>query len=824
MKISLHKDLASASWHSSIITTYSVDPAFYDDYIQKRLRTYGCENNILIADAAMLKRALNSTPEAFRSAGNQYATVPVRLTGCFHPKLHLRLGNDRARLIVGSANATAAGWGKNQEVIAALDWQSRSGEPAFATMGPLIRKAYDYLNHWLLLDSGESVAYKRRLHLRDSPWLRDLESNEHAVDLPDGSAVDLFCERGGDAPSMLRQLVSLAKGEKVKRLVVISPYWDTNLRSLRELQNALSDCTTFVGLNPTQHAFPINKLKRNDSFRFISIQDSENKQRFLHAKIIVIETNKADHALFGSANCSDNALGRWSSPARNAEVSVYRRLAPGTVLPMLGVDLGKNLRRDEIPTPDPIAPLAEDSQSSVAAGSIELFGKVVTWRPPHGLDAVGAKIRIGGTELSPKPDSRGRWLAELTFAPTFPMIARVIYMDGRISDPIIVHEEMALRRASPGLIDRHLRDAFNRVLAGEEDLIDLILQAHIIFAPEPNQPRPARAGRRDGKRTTHGDKANEYATPEDFRRAVALQPATGDSGRFAVDDPGLQQLLAIVLRGMPSTGGRTPEDDEEEQNRALLAGDSEDSGDITEDDQEIEPKSGEPAPSGIKVRIFTKEQIERRRAKLRKTLDAFDDMLTQLARDPSTISSRLAIQTAFMIRLMLYGCTFDHLGPDGEKARLMVLAPHDDADREYSFALRIARMLKMIWVGFTGDAIVDHIRIDVRYETLPDDLFGLVVMSRWGIARAFIAATASDERLKSRIGSTAAQIYLATARLGPIDPEAEKRIIAQLDSSLGFSEADTETLIRYCRELSLATKATQSGSGSAALARARQPD
>ena len=167
MKVSLFKDLARSGWHSSLMTTYSVDPAFYDGSIEYRLRTYGCENNILMADAVMLKRAISATPEAFRNAGRRYAIVPIQVAGCFHPKIHLRLGTDRARLIVGSANATAAGWGSNQEVVTAFDWSRRGEDPMEAAIGPLLKKAYDYLASWLTTIPGDAVDFKLRLHRKD---------------------------------------------------------------------------------------------------------------------------------------------------------------------------------------------------------------------------------------------------------------------------------------------------------------------------------------------------------------------------------------------------------------------------------------------------------------------------------------------------------------------------------------------------------------------------------------------------------------------------------------------------------------------------------
>ena len=329
MKASLFKDLAHSGWHSSLMTTYSVDPAFYDGSVEYRLRTYGCENNILMADAVMMKRALSATPEAFRNAGRRYAIVPVQIGGCFHPKIHLRLGTDRARLIVGSANATAAGWGSNQEIVTAVDWLRRGEDPTVAATGPLIKKVYEYLASWLMSIPGDAVDFKLRLHRKDSPWLNELQANTDPIDLPDGSAIDLFCERGDGAPGMLTRLSALIADQTAKRLVVISPYWDGDLTALHDLQSALKHCPTVVALNPAKNEFPVDALGVTDLVQFFAIHDDQDEHRFLHAKIILVETETADHLLFGSANCSDEALGRMSRVAQNAEVSVYRRFPPG---------------------------------------------------------------------------------------------------------------------------------------------------------------------------------------------------------------------------------------------------------------------------------------------------------------------------------------------------------------------------------------------------------------------------------------------------------------------------------------------------------------
>lgn len=77
---------------------------------------------------------------------------------------------------------------------------------------------------------------------------------------------------------------------------------------------------------------------------------------------------------------------------------------------------------------------------------------------------------------------------------------------------------------------------------------------------------------------------------------------------------------------------------------------------------------------------------------------------------------------------------------------------------------------------------------------MPDDTFFLVVMSRWAIARAFLAALASSgsDKLVTFLQAAAVRIFRSTARIGPIDPE--QRFISRLDLSLGFSGAETNSL------------------------------
>jgi hypothetical protein len=196
-------------------------------------------------------------------------------------------------------------------------------------------------------------------------------------------------------------------------------------------------------------------------------------------------------------------------------------------------------------------------------------------------------------------------------------------------------------------------------------------------------------------------------------------------------------------------------------------------------------------------------------------MNAFEKMLSQLAAHPAAISNRLTAQTAFVLNLMLYACTKEHRKPDGSSARLMAFAPGSSGDRELSFAVRAGRLLQKIWVGGHAGAIVDHLTIDPRHSSMPDDTFFLVVMSRWAIARAVLAASAASARdkLGTFLQAAAVKIFRSTARFGPIDPEAEQRFIARLDLSLGFSGAETNSLIENCRRFAAAIETHHDASG-----------
>jgi hypothetical protein len=145
---------------------------------------------------------------------------------------------------------------------------------------------------------------------------------------------------------------------------------------------------------------------------------------------------------------------------------------------------------------------------------------------------------------------------------------------------------------------------------------------------------------------------------------------------------------------------------------------------------------------------------------------------------------------------MVYACCKDQLKADGTSTRLMSFAPGPNSDRNLTLAVRAGRILQRIWIG-GREAIINKVEIDRRHG-MTDDLFFLIVMSRWAIARACLSIIDND-RLGKILQTAAIEIYRSSARFGPLDPDEEYGVISKLDQGLGFSDKQTNELVKNCR-------------------------
>ena len=372
---------AADGFHTSIVSTFGVDFDAYEAIALPRLRDAGCNNNVVVADARMLAQALADDARRPKFAGRRYSVVGANCAGVFHPKLTLQLGKASGRLLVSSANMTTAGLAGNLEVAGEVTVAYDAMQAA-----PLLRAAVDYLLKFLA--PGSVARRQAEWALNRTRWLPATAPAEAIVELQEG--VRLAFLPSDDAKGMGQRFAEFIGERAVKRLVVASPYWDHDLRTLRGLQGRFAGANAAVLIQPQAALYPVHAHPNSGSFAIFDVSNTPGAaSRFAHAKLLIAEADDRDCVLFGSANCTEAALGTTGQAGVNEEACLARELPAGEAVRMLGLDevLSRDAEVDpaEVPGFIPADDIPLSDIEAKLPGRFELSGDLLRWWPPASL-------------------------------------------------------------------------------------------------------------------------------------------------------------------------------------------------------------------------------------------------------------------------------------------------------------------------------------------------------------------------------------------------------------------------------------------------------
>lgn len=741
-------------FHSSITTTFSVDGAFYDSGIERRLNRESCRNNILIADATMLATSLTTLPEAFSRAGRSYAVVPARAQACFHPKVMLRLGERRARLNVSSANATTAGWCRNLELVGTLSWEAKGDGPDSAAHGQLIRKAFNYLLPWMRAVPGDAMEHKLALLHRDSAWLADLRENSAPLSLEDGTQIDLLLEQGnGTGIGILEQLRAIIGHGRARRVVLVSPFWDAEAQAIEDIAGAFPSAEIVVGLPDRRPNFPAHVDLNHLNLRLARLPRALSETRDLHAKLLVVQCEEADHVLFGSANISRAALGSPGRPGRNAEACVYRRLPIDRVLSWLGLELDQPFDRRLLtaarPEPD------SDGDAALLPGTVELDERRLRWWPSaiHHLSSA-TLLLPGGAEHPVRLGGNGQGIIDVPSTINWPLIVCFRLADGRKTLPTLVHDPKRLWLTSPGSYGSAtpLVSGFEQ---GRFDILDLAELADQLFE------RPARTSGGGSKGAEGREHDERYDTEDEFRRetedtsrkhVIAVRPSHGVWSGHPI-----QALASRIAMGC-LTGAPDPRAERERELREeedLSAGEAEDGEHNALPDQagsapEVEEGSSTAALSAeeqAKAEARRRRQHEKRRRLLLRALKLFDAWIAERVLNPALPVDDVPAKASFILRLLHEAA---RLQPDSELASYGPLLSELPVgkDRLSGTTTLVISILERIWASQRGRPPLAQ-RLDPEALNARDrtDAEAFARYTRWAAVRSILLVEAGGPGL-----------------------------------------------------------------------------
>jgi hypothetical protein len=529
----LFECFSAPGFHTCIATTFDLNFEAYESIVLARLKEAKCNNNVIVADARMVAQALGGDFALPKHAGRQYSVVEASVGegGVFHPKVVLQLGASSGRLIVGSANLTAAGLAGNLEIVGVID---AAQETPIGV--PLLRQALRYVGQTVGA-SAHAARQQIEWAVQKSPWLRDGQDSDAPVAAEGGLAALLH--RTPTGPGIAEQFRLLIGDERVRRLVVMSPYWDPNLAALKWLRAQLQPTLTTALIQPHTKLFPVKAMGIGKNIKIHDLRHLKPaRSRFSHAKLFVAQTARADHVLYGSANCTQAALGTETFPGVNEEVSLYRRLRRGEAVELLRLEEALNndskIEPSELPefAPSDDIPL-KDLQERLP-GRFEVHGRTLVWWPTAAFNVDDASVELLDVSMKSLETGlrllRNRDAREVTIttkqAPAFARV-RLGHKTSGLALVTVAESIQASQRKIPTAKIKHALEHFD-----DEDmseglwLLEVITEIHHAETDQSKTDKPEpRAATKGKKAKAPDDRTLSY---EDFIKAKQDQVTWGE--------------------------------------------------------------------------------------------------------------------------------------------------------------------------------------------------------------------------------------------------------------------------------------------------------
>lgn len=343
----------------------------------------------------------------FNSLPHFIELYPVHNNGfsCHHPKAYLLVTSKSIRLIIGSCNLTHTGMFKNREVYKDFVWNETASNEIdiLHSFVELVEKGYaDALG-----TEGASAISLLRGNIRGkiNEWFKNdgVAANYHAL-LASGYSI---------YPTGLEQLKTLWKDRKIRKLFVVSPFFDKGEHTClaHEICKEIGTPEELCIITDEKNVSAIAKQHFSDDIsnkvlRLIPteiseaerarIQKSNNNQavkdlaleRSLHAKILILVSDKEGLVYQGSANFSCKAwkgqnkeLGivNWENDPEKLIAEICKGLGVGNenVYKRLPEKLTDDLEDKENPEPDNAFP--SFIKRIVLCSKTDITGEKVVW-------------------------------------------------------------------------------------------------------------------------------------------------------------------------------------------------------------------------------------------------------------------------------------------------------------------------------------------------------------------------------------------------------------------------------------------------------------
>ncbi|WP_298952324.1 hypothetical protein [uncultured Nonlabens sp.] len=307
-------------YHSCVITSYSIDLAFFEQLILPRLRGAGITNINLFVDASMLEKYLAShLGDSLKKFNANYSITPVSISGAFHPKMLFLAGKEKGYLAIGSGNITSSGLLYNDEI-----WSSFYTSKERLNAQPIFKSAWQYIQSLSSHSLGINLT-KISWIAQHSQWISDLEDSQDSKATIKDSEYSLFYTK--NSKSLYSEVINTLS-RKPKSIIIIAPYYNRSGAFLQKLIDDLAPEEIHCVVDTSNGILPVDFQSSICQFSdwkdVINTENSKSIQR-LHAKIIQIEYDSETVFILGSANATLEAYGISNRAFKNDEALITIR-------------------------------------------------------------------------------------------------------------------------------------------------------------------------------------------------------------------------------------------------------------------------------------------------------------------------------------------------------------------------------------------------------------------------------------------------------------------------------------------------------------------
>lgn len=285
----------------AIFSTYDFDPLYFEQRMLRSTALIDARRILIFMDHACYFKLMKNDHSA-RFFNHRYLVVPTsRPKGVFHPKLNLLINQKQASVICGSNNLTQAGCTHNLELLNKINVNIQKDSVLPPTVS-LVSETLSFYKSCLTLNSGPEgkIAERWLLELHEEiPWASQEMESDSKQNVP--QLVHTFKTTPWD------WLETSLRDKVPSKFLVLSPFWDLDLRLLEKVKEAWPDSEVQIIVQQHTSNLPASKLKNlPGEIRLFRIQGAGGRR--LHAKLIAAYIDDTAICLVGSANFTSAAF------------------------------------------------------------------------------------------------------------------------------------------------------------------------------------------------------------------------------------------------------------------------------------------------------------------------------------------------------------------------------------------------------------------------------------------------------------------------------------------------------------------------------------